>query len=380
MDGDESLSPSTGFPLLGRAYSDRFPVDHELNSYFVETYELEDELGAGGYGFVMTARHRTGGHETAVKFIIKDKVPAHAWVEDESFGRIPSEVMLVSLLEHDNIVRCLDIFEDSHYFYLVQELHGTPWVSRKKAQHQELAVPSLTPSSSCSTLDSLPLLTPHPTDTAIWESQLEQFRNGQKQPENLQPLPPPAFGRRASHDLFECIEQSRHKRLPEPQARYIFAQVIEAVHYLEQLGITHRDIKDENLVIDSDLKVKLIDFGSAVVSDPEQERPYYQMFYGTTAYAASEILQRKKYQAPPAEIWTLGVLLSFLLTGSSPFLSEDDAIHGRVSIRESIATTLSEDCLSLMQRCLEPDPSKRADIYEVRAHPWLQGTLDIECL
>jgi serine/threonine protein kinase len=103
------------------------------------------------------------------------------------------------------------------------------------------------------------------------------------------------------------------------------------------------------------------------------------MFYGTTAYAAPEILQRKKYQAPPAEIWTLGVLLSYLLTGSSPFLSEKDAIQGRVLIRESIATKLSVDCLSLMQRCLEPDLSKRADIYEVRAHPWLRGALDMEC-
>jgi hypothetical protein len=277
---DEPLSPDVDFPLLGQVYSDRFPVEHELNSSFVDAYELEDELGAGGYGFVMTARHRIDGYEAAVKFIIKDKVPAHAWVEDDCFGRIPSEVMLVSLLEHDNIVRCLDIFEDSLYFYLVwhffdpifgvgahtctqvQELHGSPWVTKKKPQHQpsdradhQLAVPSLTPSSSCSTLDSLPLMTPHPTDTAAWEAQLEQFRRNPPQPEALDEPKQLTCGRRASHDLFECIEQSKNKRLPESQAQRIFAQVVEAVHHLETLGITHRDIKDENLVIDSDLKV-----------------------------------------------------------------------------------------------------------------------------
>lgn len=65
----------------------------------------------------------------------------------------------------------------------------------------------------------------------------------------------PYFTRRASHDLFECIEQIPNKHFSEEQARHIFAQVVEAVHYLDSQGITHRDIKDENLVIDKNLKV-----------------------------------------------------------------------------------------------------------------------------
>ena len=63
------------------------------------------------------------------------------------------------------------------------------------------------------------------------------------------------IGRRASHDLFECIEQSENKRLTDFQARYVFAQVVDVVDYLDKQGITHRDIKDENLVIDKNLKV-----------------------------------------------------------------------------------------------------------------------------
>lgn len=103
----------------GRLYSTRFHPEHVLNPFFVQHYHLEDELGAGGYGFVMTARHRIEGHEVAVKFIVKDKVPEHAWWEDEVFGRVPTEVMLLSLVSHENIVRCLDLFEDEVYFYLV---------------------------------------------------------------------------------------------------------------------------------------------------------------------------------------------------------------------------------------------------------------------
>jgi hypothetical protein len=68
----------------------------------------------------MTARHRAEGHEVAVKFIIKKKVPDHAWVEDETIGRLPTEVMLLSCIDHENVVKCLDLFEDSLYFYLVR--------------------------------------------------------------------------------------------------------------------------------------------------------------------------------------------------------------------------------------------------------------------
>ena len=76
----------------------------------------------------------------------------------------------------------------------------------------------------------------------------------QNQP-SLQHFRTPQFTRRPSHDLFECIEQTPDKRLSEDQARYIFGQVVEAAYYLDSQGITHRDIKDENLVIDKDLKV-----------------------------------------------------------------------------------------------------------------------------
>ena len=145
----------------------------------------------------------------------------------------------------------------------------------------------------------------------------------------------PSLVRRASHDLFECIEQSRHKRLSESQARFVFAQVVDAVAYLDTQGVTHCDIKHENILVDSQLNVKLVDFGSAVVVDPKEPRPFYTVFFGTTAYAASEVLRKKPYRAPPAEIWTLGVLLSYLLTGMSPFPTERDAISGRIVLHVS---------------------------------------------
>lgn len=68
----------------------------------------------------MTARNRKEGHEVAVKFIIKEKVPDYAWVDDVKYGRLPIEIILLSSINHKNIAKCLDIFEDAKYYYLVR--------------------------------------------------------------------------------------------------------------------------------------------------------------------------------------------------------------------------------------------------------------------
>ena len=118
-----SLAPTAPFKhhfnTKAQLHSLNFPHGHCLNSSFVELYQLEDELGSGGYGFVMTARHRLSRKEVAVKFIIRKKVPEHAWTEDELLGRLPTEIVLLSTVNHDNVVKFFDLFEDEVYFYLV---------------------------------------------------------------------------------------------------------------------------------------------------------------------------------------------------------------------------------------------------------------------
>ncbi|KAF5348688.1 hypothetical protein D9758_006846 [Tetrapyrgos nigripes] len=384
-------APVAPFNLNSTLYSAHFPEGHRLNSHFVRQYDLQDELGSGGYGFVMTARHRLDRHEVAVKFIIKAKVPDHAWMVHDVYGKLPTEVMLLSVIEHENIVKCLDLFEDCLYFYLVpfsptpvtnpsltpiqvQELHGSPW--DRNSTFDKVAVshpctspptstPSLTPSAS---LDSISSLVPSiPLQLSDRPLGVKNFRIP-KSPSTLQP-PRPKFVRRPSHDLFECIEQSEHKHLTQDQARYVFSQIVDAVCYLDEQGVAHRDIKDENIVIDRDLKVKLIDFGSATFVDPAEERPFYTLFYGTTAYAASEILQKKPYQAAPAEVWTLGVLLSYLLTGTSPFPTVKHAVTGRIVLPDN--QCVSDAAMDLMHACLDPDPEKRITVSQVKRHHWL---------
>ncbi|KAF9531615.1 kinase-like domain-containing protein [Crepidotus variabilis] len=385
--GCRESTPRLTFNTEASIYSSLFPQYHQLNANFVQAYQLEDELGSGGYGFVMIALDRVKGHEVAVKFIIKDKVPEHAWMEDESFGKLPTEVVLLSFINHENIVRCIDLFEDHLYYYLVQELHGCPWKKDHileaqphcKFSSSSLSTPALSPSTSVASLPASEPATP-PTYYASLRDDTVPSGDHEDIPKLLQTHlsisqsgTRPDITRRPSHDLFECIEQSEHKRLTEAQARFVFAQVVDAVDYLDHHGIAHRDIKDENLVIDKHLKVKLIDFGSAIAVDPNEPRPYYQLFYGTAAYASSEILRKIDYQAAPAEIWTLGVLLSYLLAGISPFPNVRDAVDGRIFLSQKIVGKISPDAMDLMRQCLDPNPQTRTTLSQIKSHPWLNS-------
>lgn len=86
----------------------------------------------------------------------------------------------------------------------------------------------------------------------------------------------------------------------------------------------------------------------------------------------TEILREQAYRALPAEIWTLGVLLCFLVTGESPFPDTEHAIQGRplfADLRmDGTPLRLSADCKDLIRGCLRPDPDKRFTIKEIKTH------------
>jgi 5'-AMP-activated protein kinase catalytic alpha subunit len=82
--------------------------------------------------------------------------------------------------------------------------------------------------------------------------------------------------------------------------------------------VVHRDIKLENILLDSNRAMKLIDFGLAAFYAPGKK---LRVHCGSPSYAAPEIVARKQYEGPPVDVWSLGVVLFAMLAGFLPFHS-----------------------------------------------------------
>ncbi|CDH53995.1 psk2p [Lichtheimia corymbifera JMRC:FSU:9682] len=162
-------------------------------------------------------------------------------------------------------------------------------------------------------------------------------------------------------DLFDYIELN--EEICEQEVRAIFRQVAEAVRHLHHNKIVHRDIKDENIILDESGTVLLIDFGSAAYFRSGKK---FETFCGTMEYWAPELLQGISYDGPPQDIWSLGILLHTLIFRETPFYQLDDILEDQLHIRD-LPYPGPHDILHKM---LNKDPSKRPTIDDVLADPW----------
>ncbi|XP_075007110.1 MAP/microtubule affinity-regulating kinase 3 isoform X12 [Calonectris borealis] len=157
-------------------------------------------------------------------------------------------------------------------------------------------------------------------------------------------------------------------------ARHILTgrEIVSAVQYCHQKHIVHRDLKAENLLLDADMNIKIADFG---FSNEFTVGNKLDTFCGSPPYAAPELFQGKKYDGPEVDVWSLGVILYTLVSGSLPFDGQNlKELRERVLRgKYRIPFYMSTDCENLLKRFLVLNPTKRGTLEQIMKDRWINA-------
>jgi len=177
-----------------------------------------------------------------------------------------------------------------------------------------------------------------------------------------------------NQSLNEMIK--RRKRLTEPEAAYFLSELLQAVRYMHDSSVIHRDLKLGNLFLDRDIHVKVGDLGLATrVEDRDEKR---KTICGTPNYIAPEIIQgdkSKRGHSFEVDIWSMGVILYTVLVGKPPYEAKDvKATYQRILANEYCFpshTELSHNVKDLIVCMLQSDPRERPSLDYIESHPFL---------
>lgn len=171
----------------------------------------------------------------------------------------------------------------------------------------------------------------------------------------------------------------RRKRLTEPEAAYFLQQLIEAVRYMHDAQVIHRDLKLGNLFLDRDMQIKVGDLGLATrVEDRDEKR---KTICGTPNYIAPEIIQgdkAKRGHSFEVDIWSMGVVLYTILIGKPPYEAKDvRSTYQRILANEYCFpehVNLSSNARNLIESMLKSDPNDRPSLDFIESHPFLTSS------
>ena len=256
-------------------------------------YLLNDEIGSGGFAKVVLGTHIPTGEKVAIKIMDKEQI-----LSDElNKERVLSEISILKIVRHNNIIKLYEVMETPQKIYLVME-----------------------------------------------------YCDG--------------------GELFDYIVSKQH--LSEKQACVFFQEIIDALTYLHSQNIVHRDVKPENILLESfgkSMTCKLIDFG---ISRTYTLDKLINTPCGTASYAPPEMHKGEEYYGLLSDVWSAGVLLYAMVFGYLPFCEEDEdtnienIIKGNYEIPEEASPPLRD----FLSHILDIDPLTRYDLDQIKKHPW----------
>ena len=264
-------------------------------------------IGQGAFGKVNIGLNILSGRVVAIKSFNKKSLSTNG----DNMKKILSETDLMKKLNHPNVTKILEMFEDDEYILIAME-----------------------------------------------------YING--------------------GNLFSFVKKRR--KLSEKTAKFLFRQIILGIKHIHSKKIVHRDIKLENILIDLNNNIKICDFGIGRILKNEKQLLYDKC--GTPMYMAPEILlssKTKGYEGFPVDIWSSGISLYIMLSGTLPFnlknnessdISEES--NNNIELQYSIINKepkkiekISDEARDLLKGLLNKNPRKRLTIEQILNHPWL---------
>lgn len=361
------VPPALAAPALGVALgaeAEALPRTHTIDDY-----DIGEDMGSGAYGFVRRARllgDPPGAEDVVIKYIVKSCILADSWRRHRAYGTIPAEIFVLLQLQQTPYipppVPPAYIKDKAHWMQVRQTLLAA------QQRGEVTGHPGI-----CKLLDFF-------EDEEYYYLVMPRFGDGQ--------------------DLFEYVESSTYG-LDPADVRNCLGQVCDVIAYMHANNIVHRDIKDENVILDRYKMTQLIDFGSAARLRANRT---FDTFSGTMDYAAAEIIQGEKYTGPPQDVWAFGVMAYVLVCGECPFRHAQEVVQGlapdsrpmqvlRHFCLEQHAAPPSDGAhasppaeaaasdgggdlrhaLDLIVQCLQLDPEQRPTAAELLRHRFLLG-------
>lgn len=269
-----------------------FKESSESPKTTLDHYSFVKLIGKGAFGKVTLGIHKLTGKYVAIKTIDKK------FMKDEfSRRKVFQEVYILKKIRHANVIRLLEVFEDTEHILIVMEYA-------------------------------------------------------------------------AGGDLLRYVRAAGP--LSESHAREIFRQIVYGLGHIHARSVLHRDIKLDNILMDSDGGVKICDFGvSKIVSKDDTVREQC----GTPAYIAPEVIGNEGYQGFYIDHWSLGVLLYAMLTANVPFKAKnmEELLEVIKTKKVAFPVKISENAMDLIKSLLRLNPIERLSIPEILSHAWMQG-------
>lgn len=175
----------------------------------------------------------------------------------------------------------------------------------------------------------------------------------------------------------DLLRKSESGRLSEAETRKILKDIINGLSFLHNCQIIHHDLKLENFLIGKDGKVKIADFGLAILMNEDDENNKKKSpICGTTNYLSPEIIQKKnKGMGFETDIWAVGVATFIMLTGKPPFEGCDKEMTyeniKNCNYQFPSKIQISKEAKDFVKSILKIDPHKRPTAIDLIDHPFL---------